>query len=201
MATDKMTTENLKVFEEKEKRGLPIWAWLLPLFILLMIGIWLYSRHSNTRTAAEATPVTDQTKPDNGAAATQAGSALTAAGIADSIRTNGRVSLNNSDVHFATGSATLAGNSQSVLDQTARALKSNADCRMRIIGHTDSVGSASANEQLAQQRASSVMSYLTAHGVDQSRLTIDAKGGTQPVSTNNSDAGRAENRRVELIKM
>ena len=109
MATDKMTTENLKVFEEKEKRGLPIWAWLLPLFILLMIGIWLYSRHSNTRTAAEATPVTDQTKPDNGAAATQAGSALTAAGIADSIRTNGRVSLNNSDVHFATGSATLAG--------------------------------------------------------------------------------------------
>jgi outer membrane protein OmpA-like peptidoglycan-associated protein len=194
-----MTTEKLKVFEEK--KGLPIWAWLLPLLLLLMIGIWLLSRHSNTRTAAEATPRTDQTKPDNGAAAAQAGSAWTAASIADSIRTKGRVGFNDSDVHFATGSATLAGDSQSVLNQTAQALKSNADWRMRIIGHTDSIGSASANEQLAQQRASSVMGYLTAHGVDQSRLSIEAKGDTQPVSTNKSDTGRAENRRVELIKL
>ena len=195
-----MTTEKLKVFEEK--KGLPIWAWLLPLLLLLMIGIWLLSRHSNTRTAAEATPMTDQTKPDNnGAAATQAGSAWTAASIADSLRTKGRVGFNDSDVHFATGSATLAGDSQFVLDQTAQALKSNADWRMRIIGHTDSIGSASANEQLAQQRAGSVMGYLTAHGVDQSRLSIEAKGDTQPVSTNKSDTGRAENRRVELIKL
>ncbi len=201
MATDKMTTGKLKVFKEKEKKGLPIWAWLLPLLLLLMIGIWLLSRHSNTRTAAEATPMTDQTKPDNGAAATQAGSAWTAASIADSFRTKGRVSFNDSDVHFATGSATLAGDSQSVLNQTAQALKSNADWRMRIIGHTDAVGSASANKQLAQQRASSVMGYLTAHGLDQSRLSIEAKGDTQPVSTNKSDTGRAENRRVELIKL
>jgi OmpA-OmpF porin, OOP family len=110
------------------------------------------------------------------------------------------VSFGDNDVHFATGSASLAGDSQAVLDQTAQALQSNSDWKMRVVGHTDSVGSASANQQLAQQRASSVIGYLTAHGVDQSRLSLDAKGDTEPISTESSDAGRAQNRRVELIK-
>lgn len=70
---------------------------------------------------------------------------------------------------------------------------------MRVVGHTDSVGS-SANDQLAQQRATSVMQYLVSHGVNQSRLSVDAKGASEPVSSNATDAGRPENRRVELIK-
>jgi OmpA-OmpF porin, OOP family len=110
------------------------------------------------------------------------------------------VGFNGNDVHFVTGSATLAGDSQAVLDQTAQALQTNSDWRMQVAGHTDSVGSGAANQQLAQQRASSVMAYLTAHGVNPSRLSTAAKGDTRPVSTNSSDAGRAETRRVELIK-
>ena len=195
-----MATETVKVFEEKQRKGPSIWKWLIPLLLLLLIGVWLLSRHSNTTTATSTAPVTDQTKPDSNAAATQAAGPWTAASIADSIRTNGRVGFNDNDVHFATGSATLAGDSQAVLNQTAQALKSNPDWRMQIVGHTDAVGTDSANQQLAQQRASSVMSYLTAQGVDASRLSVEAKGDSQPVSTNSSDAGRAENRRVELIK-
>lgn len=193
-----MATDKVKVYEEKEKKSLATWMWLLPLLLLLALGIWLFSRRSQTTDTAAA-PVADQTKPDQGAG-TQAAGTLTAASIADSIRTKGRISFGDNDVHFATGSANLAGDSQAVLDQTAQALQSNSDWHMRVVGHTDSVGSDAANQQLAQQRANSVMSYLTAHGVNQSRLSVDAKGDTQPVSSNNSNAGRAENRRVELIK-
>ncbi len=138
-------------------------------------------------------------QPDSGAG-TQAATAWTAASIADAIRSKGRVGFGDNDVHFATGSATLAGDSQAVLDQTAQALQSNADWKMRIVGHTDSVGSSAANDQLAQQRATSVMQYLSSHGVDSSRLSVDAKGASEPVSSNATDSGRAENRRVELIK-
>lgn len=193
-----MVTENVKVYEEKRTKGLATWMWLLPLLLLLAIGIWFFTRHRDT-TAAAVTPVTDQTKPDNGAG-TQAAGALTAASIADSIRSNGRVSFGDNEVHFATGSASLAGDSQAVLDQTAQALQANRDWHMRVVGHTDSAGSASANQQLAEQRASSVIAYLTAHGVDQSRLSVDAKGDSEPVSANNSEDGRAQNRRVDLIK-
>jgi outer membrane protein OmpA-like peptidoglycan-associated protein len=193
-----MAIDRVKVYEEKGKKPLATWMWLVPLLLLLAIGIWFFSRHINTNATAE-TPAVDQTKPDNGVGTPAAG-ALTAASIADTIRSKGRVSFGDNDVHFATGSATLAGDSQAVLDQTAQALKSNPNWRMRVVGYTDSVGSASANDQLAQQRANSVMMYLTAHGVDQSRLSSDAQGDSHPVSTNSSDAGRAENRRVELIK-
>ena len=195
-----MANETVKVFEEKGKKGLSIWAWLLPLLLLLAIGIWYFTRHANRTTDTAATPVTDQTKPDNGGTATQAAGAWTAESIADSIRTKGRVGFNDADVHFATGSATLAGDSQAVLDQTSQALQSNGDWKMRVVGHTDSVGSDSSNQQLAQQRATSVMAYLVAHGVDKGRLSVDAKGDSQPVAANDSDAGRAANRRVELIK-
>jgi outer membrane protein OmpA-like peptidoglycan-associated protein len=195
-----MGTETVKVFEEKKKNGLPIWAWLLPLLFLVAIGIWALMRPSRPATNTTVTPVADQTKPDSSPATTATAGAWTAANIADSIRKNGRVGFGDNDVHFATGSATLAGDSQAVLDQTAQALQSNPDWKMRIVGHTDSAGSSSANEQLAQQRANTVMTYLTTHGVNANRLSVDAKGDSQPVATNNSDTGRAENRRVELIK-
>ncbi len=194
-----MATEKVKVYEENPKKRFPIWAWVLPLLALLLLGLWLFNRHPReATTSGAAMPVADQTKPD--VSAPQTASAWTAATIADSIRSKGSVSFTDNDVHFATASATLASDSQSVLDQTAQALNSNSDWRMRIVGHTDSVGSDSANAVLSQQRANSVMAYLTAHGVNSSRLSVAAKGATQPVASNSSDTGRAENRRVDLIK-
>ena len=197
-----MATEKVKVYEEGgKKKGLPIWAWLLPLLLLLALGIWLLSRPHNNETATNAAPVTDSTKPDNGTG-TQGQTARnwTAASIADTIKQNGRVGFNDTEVHFATASAALAGDSQAVLDQVAQALKNNPDWKMRVVGHTDSTGSAPANNTLSKQRAQSVMTYLTSHGVDSSRLRVEAEGQSQPATTNASDTGRAENRRVELIK-
>lgn len=203
-----MATEKVKVYEEQPKRGFPAWGWILPLLLLLALGIWYFTRSHSDQNQAAA-PVADQTKPDNGrgvtapgtsATAATAGTVWTAAAIADSIRKNGRVGFDNNDVHFATASAALAGDSQSVLDQTAQVLKDNGSWKMRVVGHTDSAGSDSANDQLSQARANSVKTYLVSHGVNQNRLTTDAKGASAPVASNQTDGGRAENRRVELIK-
>jgi hypothetical protein len=74
-----MATENVKVYEEKDKKGLATWMWLVPLLLLLAVGLWFFIRHRDTTTTA-ATPVADQTKPDNGTG-TQAAGALTATSI------------------------------------------------------------------------------------------------------------------------
>ncbi len=196
-----MATEKVKVYEEQEKKkGLSMWAWLLPLLLLLLLGIWLFNRSRHDAAPATTAAVADQTKPDNTAGTTPQAQAWTAASIADTIRQSGRVGFTDNEVHFSTASAGLAGDSQAVLDQTAQALQQNGDWKMRVVGHTDSVGTPQANDQLAQQRAQSVMAYLVAHGVAAGRLRVEAEGQHQPVATNATDQGRAENRRVELIK-
>jgi len=198
-----MATEKVKVFEEGRKAS-SIWLWLIPLLLLLGLAVWLLTRHRDQPNAAStaAVPASDTTKPDTGAAAgTAAATTWTAATIGNAIRTNGRVAFNDSEVHFATGSASLAGDSQTVLDQAAQALKDNNDWQhIRVVGHTDSVGSTPSNDQLAQQRAESVKAYLVSKGVDQNRLVTEEKGPRQPAATNATDDGRAENRRVELIR-
>ncbi len=190
-------TEKVKVYEEKTSRSNPVWMWLLPLLLLaLLASVWMGRRHKESSLATEAAMTSDAPKPDGN----QGNTPWTAGTIANSIRTNGRVSFSDTDVHFATGSASLANDSQAVLDQTAKALTNNSDWKVRIVGHTDSTGSPQLNDRLAQQRANSVVVYLVAHGVQQSRLRVDAKGEAEPVNTNATNNGRAENRRVELIK-
>ena len=194
---------NVKVYEQKERAGIPAWIWLLPLLLLVALGLWWFNRSHDTQTAQ-----TDQLKPDaapasapEGARSRTGSEAWTATGIAETIRRTGRVSLGDAEVHFATGSAGLQGDSQAVLDQVAQALNDNRDWKMRIEGHTDSTGSASANEQLAGQRAEAVATYLSGKGVDRTRLTpVKEYGQRAPKADNASDVGRAENRRVELIK-
>ncbi|HYP13824.1 MAG TPA: OmpA family protein [Bryobacteraceae bacterium] len=195
-----------KVYEQKEKKGTPAWLWLLPLLALVALGLWWFNRSGND----SATAQTDQLKPGTSTAATgvpdeatraRTGDEWTAAGIADAVRRTGRVSLGDAEVHFATGSATLQGDSQAVLQQVAQALKENSDWKMRVEGHTDATGSAAANQQLAGQRAQAVVSYLMAQGIDQSRLTAVTEYGERDAKTENaSETGRAMNRRVELIK-
>ncbi len=67
-----------------------------------------------------------------------------------------------------------------------------------IVGHTDAKGTDAYNQQLSQKRSDSAASFLTAQGVDRSRLTTVGRGETEPVATNDTDAGRQLNRRVEV---
>lgn len=93
----------------------------------------------------------------------------------------------------------LKPDSAPVLEKAAALLKARPALKVEVQGHTDNVGGDAANLQLSNARAASVMRWLAAHGIAQDRLTSKGFGKTHPVADNGSEAGRARNRRVELV--
>lgn len=102
-------------------------------------------------------------------------------------------------VLFGYDQAVLGGNAQANLDKLVTILNKYPDTNIEIIGHTDSIGSESYNQALSERRANAVVSYLQNHGISSSRLTAIGKGETDPIATNSTDEGRAQNRRVEFV--
>jgi len=88
---------------------------------------------------------------------------------------------------------------RSVLDPFAASLKDDPKAQLSIIGHTDSTGSEAVNNPLSIERAQSVRDYLAARGVSPARIQIAGRGEREPVADNNTEAGRAKNRRVEIF--
>jgi OOP family OmpA-OmpF porin len=102
-------------------------------------------------------------------------------------------------VQFATNKATILPNSFPILDEVVRLLKVNPDINhLDIEGHTDNRGSDALNEKLSNDRARSVMTYLTEHGIDAERLGFAGFGPKRPIADNNTAEGRQKNRRVEF---
>jgi outer membrane protein OmpA-like peptidoglycan-associated protein len=102
-------------------------------------------------------------------------------------------------VHFQTASATILPDSFPMLQEIVNLLKVNPTIkRMRIEGHTDNRGAAEMNLDLSKRRAASVRTWLEVHGIDPARLESEGYGLTKPIDTNDTDAGRAANRRVEF---
>jgi OOP family OmpA-OmpF porin len=102
-------------------------------------------------------------------------------------------------VYFDFDKATIKPEGMAVLDQAAAMLQKHERVVVEVAGHTDSVGSDAYNKGLSERRANSVKDYLTSKGVTATRLTARGYGEAQPVASNDTDEGRAENRRVELI--
>ena len=100
---------------------------------------------------------------------------------------------------FATDSAAVGAQGQNDLYTIARNLNQYPNSTIQVIGHTDSTGSAAYNQDLSQRRARSVAGILTAGGVSQTRVTTSGQGASQPVASNSTLAGRAQNRRVEIL--
>jgi len=103
-----------------------------------------------------------------------------------------------SDVSFDVGRANIKPNFAPVLDQFANGLRNNPNAEVRIIGHTDSTGSDAINNPLSVDRAASTRDYLVARGVSAAAFRIEGRGSHEPLADNNSDGGRAQNRRVEI---
>jgi OOP family OmpA-OmpF porin len=101
-------------------------------------------------------------------------------------------------VNFAFDSAEIDGSSSVVLDAAADQLKECPNVAVRVEGHTDWIGTDAYNQALSERRAESVRSYLVNHGVSASRLSAVGYGESQPIASNETDEGRALNRRVEL---
>ncbi|MDB4942900.1 MAG: Flagellar motor rotation protein MotB [Labilithrix sp.] len=115
------------------------------------------------------------------------------------IKVEGNVVRIMQQVHFATGSATILPESFPMLNEIAMLLKANKGIkRMSIDGHTDNRGAAEMNKKLSGDRAASVMSWLVGKGVEQTRLESHGYGLERPIEPNDTDAGRAANRRVEF---
>ncbi len=104
-----------------------------------------------------------------------------------------------SDISFDTGRADIKPNMRPILDQFANGLSSQPNTEIRIIGHTDNTGSDAVNDPLSVQRAQAARQYLAARGVDPARIVIAGRGEREPVASNASEAGRAQNRRVEIF--
>lgn len=100
---------------------------------------------------------------------------------------------------FATNSAAVSGAAQNDLYAVARNLNQYPNSRVQVVGHTDNTGSAALNMDLSQRRAQSVAGILAAGGVNSSRLSATGAGYNQPVASNDTAAGRAQNRRVEIL--
>jgi len=102
-------------------------------------------------------------------------------------------------VLFAFNSADLGGNAQANLSKLVDVLNRYPNTNIQVIGHTDSIGTASYNQTLSERRANSVVSYLQNHNIASSRLSAKGMGQTDPIASNSTEEGRAQNRRVEFV--
>ena len=107
----------------------------------------------------------------------------------------------DSGILYDVNKATLRSEAKTNLDKMAVILNKYPDTNILIEGHTDATGTNEHNLELSRNRASSVSNYLAGLGVDPSRFTAMGYGESQPIATNDTDAGRQQNRRVELAIM
>ena len=102
------------------------------------------------------------------------------------------------DVLFAFDSAELTAAARDVLSQIGSRLMGADLVSVKVVGHTDSIGSDAYNQGLSERRAKSVADFLVSQGIPAGKVTTEGFGESQSVADNASDAGRAQNRRVEL---
>lgn len=103
-------------------------------------------------------------------------------------------------IRFALDSAVIQSESYPILTDILDVLKADATLHLAIEGHTDATGSAGHNQTLSEQRSASVKAYLVEKGIEGSRLTTAGFGAAKPVADNDNELGRAQNRRVELVR-
>ncbi|MBN1951747.1 MAG: OmpA family protein [Bacteroidales bacterium] len=114
----------------------------------------------------------------------------------DRVEVGAKVVLTN--IYFEFGKSTLKPESYASLDNVVKLLESNETLRIEISGHTDNVGSLKSNTKLSSDRAKSVVDYLIGKGIVPSRLEYKGYAFTQPIAPNDTEEGRAQNRRVEF---
>ncbi len=114
--------------------------------------------------------------------------------------TEGRLSTNA--IQFESGSDALLQKSYKTIREIAKVLENNPDVKIKIIGHTDADGPESSNLELSKKRAKAVKnSMINQYGISGSRIITDGKGESNPIASNNTSQGKAQNRRVEFVKL
>ena len=104
-------------------------------------------------------------------------------------------------ITFDVGKATIKPESMGEINRIVQLMTENPDLKFSVEGHTDSTGNATSNQTLSEQRSQAIVAKLVELGIAQDRLTAVGKGQNSPIADNNTDEGRAKNRRVEFVKM
>ena len=119
--------------------------------------------------------------------------------FADGLKTTGHIAVEG--IYFDTGKAELKPESTAALIEVAKLLKGDASLKLYVVGHTDNAGALEGNMTLSQNRAQSVVQALVkSHGIEVARIKAYGDGPYAPVASNDTEEGRAKNRRVELVK-
>ncbi|RKT42833.1 OmpA family protein [Thiocapsa rosea] len=117
----------------------------------------------------------------------------------ETVMSEGRFST--TDIQFDVNKADIKPESAGIIDQVVQLMRDHQDLRFSVEGHTDSDGDGELNQRLSQQRAESVVRALIEKGIGPDRLTSKGWGASKPVADNTTENGKAENRRVEFIRL
>ncbi|WP_442264579.1 OmpA family protein [Tenacibaculum sp. ZS6-P6] len=123
---------------------------------------------------------------------------ITADDIFKAINDKGFATLH---INFDTGKSKIKADSYGIVNEISKMLKSNPELKISIEGHTDNVGDESSNMELSKNRAKAVLMAIIDEGIDKSRLKSEGFGQTKPIGSNETEEGKAQNRRVELRKL
>lgn len=124
---------------------------------------------------------------------------VTALEIKGSMTSLGKIALYG--IHFDTGKSDIKPESEAAISTIATYLIENPDVNVFIVGHTDNLGSFALNQTLSKSRGESIKNYLISkYGIAANRLTGDGVGSLCPVASNDTDEGKALNRRVEIVR-
>jgi outer membrane protein OmpA-like peptidoglycan-associated protein len=122
---------------------------------------------------------------------------VTARDMFEAINRDGHIALY---INFDTGKSIIRDESKPIIEQIVQMMKSNPDLKIGVEGHTDNVGTPASNKTLSEARAKSVVSAIVGQGISPDRLSPAGYGQDKPIADNNTEEGRAKNRRVELVK-
>lgn len=185
--------------------------WILPVaaaVLLALGGLWLYQRNPETKVPAASTaevterlPQVDLTLPDIDLpeVALPDGNEQLSTFLENLDPAELPKAVTFANVNFVSGSAELVPESVPQVEALADTLNSHPGVNIRIEGHTDGVGDVAANKQLSLGRAIAVRSKLAQRGVEPSRVDVVGVGDDMPVAANETESGRADNRRIEVV--
>lgn len=201
----------LNVQPKKKTNFLP---WLLLLLGIVALLWFLLTRNKDDKdvanTAAATTTTADTTTNTNTTTADWNGVDFDAPGVNYEEITDKNINVRGNssygiyglgeNILFDEGKATLRTEAEANLKQIVGSIgKRYNGGDVRVYGFTDAQGSAGANKELAQQRADAVKGWLQSNGMDEGHISVNAIGEAQPVASNNTESGRQQNRRVEIV--
>jgi OmpA-OmpF porin, OOP family len=172
------------------------WRWEEPGKGMIWVSLHAYYNGSHDSPQSELTIV--ETKAMQQTLLGNAAVEAKASSLADALQQNGHVAVYG--ITFDFNKATIRPEAAPVLAQVQAMLQASSGLQLTVEGHTDSIGQAAYNQKLSADRAEAVKTWLTGHGIDAARLSSAGFGDTKPVADNATEEGRAQNRRVELVR-